>query len=74
MEDEYAARFALNREPADVRTNVEFLPKSLSENSLHMLVSIKRADHQQIVLDFDKAIADMKADGTYDKLIKLHGL
>lgn len=74
VEDEYAARFALSREPADVQTSVEFLPKSLSENSLHMLVSVKRADHQQIVLDFDRAIADMKADGTYDKLIKLHGL
>lgn len=74
VEDEYAARFALKREPADVQADVEFLPKSLSENSLHMLVSLKRADHQQIVVDFDKAIADMKADGTYDKLIKLHGL
>jgi polar amino acid transport system substrate-binding protein len=25
-------------------------------------------------MDFDKAIAEMKADGTYDKMIKLHGL
>jgi polar amino acid transport system substrate-binding protein len=74
VEDEYAARYALSREPADVRDNVEFLPRSLSENGLHILVNIKRADHQQIVLDFDKAIADMKADGTYDKLIKLHDL
>jgi polar amino acid transport system substrate-binding protein len=57
-----------------VQADVDFLPKSLSENSLHVLVSLKRADHQQIVMDFDKAIADMKADGTYDKLIKLHGL
>jgi polar amino acid transport system substrate-binding protein len=74
VEDEYAARFALIHEPADVRSNVEFLPRSLAENSLHMLVSVKLAAHQQIVLDFDKAIADMKADGTYDKMIKLHGL
>jgi polar amino acid transport system substrate-binding protein len=39
-----------------------------------MLVSVKLAAHQQIVMDFDKAIAEMKADGTYDKMIKLHGL
>jgi polar amino acid transport system substrate-binding protein len=74
VEDEYAARFALNREPDEVRDNVEFLPKSLSENSLHILVSLKNPEHEKIVADFDKAIAAMKADGTYDKLFKLHGL
>lgn len=74
VEDEYAARFALSREPDEVRDSVEFLPKSLSENSLHILVSLKNPDHEKIVADFDKAIAAMKADGTYDKLFKLHGL
>ena len=74
VEDEYAARFALSREPDDVRNNVEFLPKSLSENSLHILVSLKNPDHARIVADFDKAIAAMKADGTYEQLFKLHGL
>jgi polar amino acid transport system substrate-binding protein len=74
VEDEYAARFALSREPDEVRDNVEFLPKSLSENSLHILVSLKNPDHEKIVADFDQAIAAMKADGTYDKLFKLHGL
>ena len=74
VEDEYAARFALSREPDEVRDNVEFLPKSLSENSLHILVSLKNPEHEKIVADFDKAIAAMKADGTYDKLFKLHGL
>ncbi|SDG78270.1 substrate-binding periplasmic protein [Pseudomonas abietaniphila] len=74
VEDEYAARFALSREPDEVRDSVEFLPKSLSENSLHILVSLKNPDHEKIVADFDKAIAAMKTDGTYDKLFKLHGL
>lgn len=74
VEDEYAARFALSREPEAVRDNVEFLPRSLSENSLHILVSLKTQDHQKIVADFDKAIADMKADGSYEQLFKLHGL
>lgn len=74
IEDEYAARFALSREPDEVRDNVEFLPRSLSENSLHILVSLKNPEHEKIVADFDKAIAAMKADGTYDKLFKLHGL
>ena len=74
VEDEYAARFALSHEPAEVRDSVEFLPRSLSENSLHILVSLKHPDHEKIVAAFDKAIAAMKADGSYDTLFKLHGL
>lgn len=74
LEDEYAARFALSRESAQVRDSVEFLPQSLSENGLHILVSLKNPNHQKIVEDFDQAIAAMKADGSYDTLFKLHGL
>jgi polar amino acid transport system substrate-binding protein len=74
VEDEYAARSALSREPQEIRGEVEFLPKPLSENSLHILVSLKNPDHARIVADFDKAIADMRADGSYAKLFKLHGL
>ncbi|RAU46453.1 MULTISPECIES: transporter substrate-binding domain-containing protein [unclassified Pseudomonas] len=74
VEDEYAARFALGHEAEEVRDSVEFLSKSLSENSLHILVSLKNPDHARIVADFDKAIAAMKADGSYDRLFKLHGL
>jgi len=74
VEDEYAARYALTREPDEVRDNVEFVPRPLSENGLHILVSLKNPDHGKIVADFDKAIAAMKADGSYDKLFKLHGL
>jgi polar amino acid transport system substrate-binding protein len=73
-EDEYVARYNLNLESQSVRDSVEFLPKSLSENSLHILVSLKNPDHSKIVANFDREIAAMKADGSYDKLFRLHGL
>ena len=41
---------------------MEFLPKPLSENSLHILVSLKNPEHAQIVAGFDREIAKMKAD------------
>jgi len=74
VEDEYVARYNLNRETPHVRDSVEFLPKSLSENSLHILVSLKNPDHAQIVAGFDREIAAMKADGSYDRLFRQHGL
>lgn len=74
LEDEYVARYYLARESSKVRSAVEFLPKPLSENSLHILVSLKNPQHAQIVAGFDRAIAAMKADGSYDKLLRQHGM
>jgi polar amino acid transport system substrate-binding protein len=74
LEDEFVARYYLAREPKNIRENLTFLPKSLTENSLHILVSLKNPRHAQIVADFDREIAAMKADGTYDATFKRHGL
>ncbi|KRP63300.1 substrate-binding periplasmic protein [Pseudomonas trivialis] len=74
VEDEYVARFYLARESARVRNAVEFLPMPLSENSLHILVSLKNPEHAQIVAGFDREIARMKADGSYARLMKQHGM
>ena len=74
LEDEYVAHYYLNNEVPRVRNAVEFLPKPLSENSLHILVSLKNPRHEQIVAGFDREIAAMKADGSYERLFKLHGM
>ena len=74
LEDEFVARYYLARESPKVRNAVEFLPKPLSENSLHILVSLKNPEHEQIVAGFDREIAAMKADGSYEKLLRQHGM
>jgi len=74
LEDEYVARYYLARESAKVRNSVEFLPRALSENSLHILVSLKNPEHKKIVEGFDREIAEMKADGSYERLMKQHGM
>lgn len=74
LEDEYVARYYLARESPRLRNSVEFLPQPLSENSLHILVSLKNPEHQQIVAGFDREIAAMKADGSYDRLLRQHGM
>lgn len=74
LEDEYVARYYLARESTKVRNAVEFLPKALSENSLHILVSLKNPRHEQIVAGFDREIAAMKVDGSYQRLMEQHGM
>jgi polar amino acid transport system substrate-binding protein len=74
LEDEYVARYYLAHESPKVRNAVEFVPQPLSENSLHILVSLKNPDHAKIVAGFDREIAGMKADGSYERLLKQHGM
>ncbi len=74
LEDEFVARYYLNREPSSVRDDLEFLPKPLGENNLHILVSLHNPQHAQIVTAFNRAIQAMKADGSYAALFKRHGL
>ena len=74
VEDEYVARFYLARESPRVRNAVEFLPQPLSENSLHILVSLKHPERARIVERFEQAIAAMRADGSYARLLKDYGL
>lgn len=74
LEDEYVARYRLSRESARVRNAVELMPKALSENQLHILVSLQNPDHAKIVSDFDREITAMKADGSFERLLKAHGM
>lgn len=74
LEDELVARYYLGRELRSIRDELEFLPQPLSENGLHILVSRKHPAHKAIAEAFDRAIDDMRADGTYARIFKRHGL
>lgn len=70
VEDEYVASWSLQQQPSNTKDLVEFFGKPISENNLHILVSLKHPRHEQIVADFDKAIGAMKADGTYARILR----
>ncbi|MNQ70041.1 putative ABC transporter arginine-binding protein 2 precursor [compost metagenome] len=74
LEDELAARFYLNRELKGISDQLEFLPKPLSENGLHILVRRSHPHHRQLVEAFDRAMQAMREDGTYQAIFARHGL
>lgn len=74
LEDELVARFHLGRHLTSIRDQLEFLPQPLSENGLHILVSRRHPQHQQIADAFNKAIEAMRADGSYEQIFQRHGL
>lgn len=74
VEDEYVARYHFNRELADIRDQLVFLPLPLSENGLCILVRRSHPRHAEIVAAFERAIDEMNADGSYAQIFKRHGL
>jgi polar amino acid transport system substrate-binding protein len=72
VEDELVAQHAFNGELSDVREQLEFLPKPLSESPLHILVRRSHPQHQQIIDGFNAAMQAMRADGTYQMIIQRH--
>ncbi|MEC4564213.1 substrate-binding periplasmic protein [Pseudomonas inefficax] len=73
VEDEYVARYNLQRELPEVRDGVMLVEPPLAENTLHILVSLKHPEHARIVERFEQAIAAMKADGSYARLMRQYG-
>ncbi len=74
LEDELVARYHFGRELRDIRDTLEFLPRSLSESGLHLLIRRSHPDHQRIVEAFDQAIEAMREDGSYAAIFRRHGL
>ena len=74
LEDEIVAQYHFARELSGIRDELEFLPRPLSENGLHILVRRSHAQHRQIAEAFDRAIAAMHADGSYAAILQRHGL
>ncbi|GAB7021763.1 transporter substrate-binding domain-containing protein [Salidesulfovibrio brasiliensis] len=52
---------------------VEALSPPLSENKVYICVSKKHPNYQTVVDQFNAKLAEIKADGTYDAIMKKHG-
>ncbi|WP_447744894.1 substrate-binding periplasmic protein [Pseudomonas nicosulfuronedens] len=74
LEDEITARVHFNGDLAGLKGQLEFLPVPLTENGLHILVGRHNPHHAEIVAAFNKAIREMREDGSYDALMREHGL
>lgn len=72
LEDELVAQYAFNGELRDVREQLEFVPKSLAESPLYILVRRSHPQHQQIIDGFNTAMRAMREDGSYKKILQRH--
>ncbi|MEM7206569.1 MAG: transporter substrate-binding domain-containing protein [Pseudomonadota bacterium] len=65
-------RFELNRDGGDIN-QYSFIEPPLADNGLYLLGSRNVADGAQLIADFNRGLEAIRADGTYDELLKKHG-
>ena len=72
LDDELVLRYTLNQWMPNEMATLEILAKPLTTRGVNIGVSRENPEHARIVADFDKAIAQMKKDGTHDKIMRKH--
>ena len=72
LDDERVLRYTLNQSLPYNMTALEILAKPLSMRGVNIGVSRKNPDHARIVAGFNKAIAEMKKDGTHTRIVQKH--
>jgi polar amino acid transport system substrate-binding protein len=72
LDDELVLLYTLHRSMPRSIAALEILAKPLAVRGVNIGVSRKNPDHANIVANFNKAIAEMKADGSYDSIVQKH--
>jgi polar amino acid transport system substrate-binding protein len=72
LDDERVLRYTLNQTMPYNMATLEILKKPLAMRGVNIGVSRNNPDHASIVTGFDKAIAEMKIDGTHNRIVQKH--
>lgn len=72
LDDELVLQYEINRYMPNSLSELEFLPKPLAVRGIHIGVSRENPEHAKIVAAFDKAIQEMKKDGSFDLIVAKH--
>ncbi|WP_419904901.1 substrate-binding periplasmic protein [Kiloniella sp.] len=71
--DELVARYTTDKLFSG-KVKFRYSESSLDSKSVFLGISLKNPNHDRILGDFENALAEMKADGTYQKLLEKHGI
>lgn len=74
LEDEIVVRAVLKQDAPELQQQIEFTQNPLSTQELHVTSGLKNPRHKAIIEAFNKGLATIKANGTYDKILSDNGL
>lgn len=71
--DKFVGMYLLNKELPDKKDMLEFITPPLIDHNLYICFSKKGKQPQKLLKAFNSGLEKIKADGTYDKILKKHG-
>lgn len=74
LEDEIVAKATIAKEAPDLLSKIEFTENSLTVNKLHVATASKNPKAKAIISAFNKGLAQIQEDGTFDKILKKYQL
>ncbi|MDT4853939.1 ABC transporter arginine-binding protein [compost metagenome] len=74
LEDEFVARWVLKHKAPTLMPQLEFTQNGLSSQQMHVTSSLKSPRHKTIIDAFNKGLAAIKANGTYDEILRENDL
>ena len=73
LDDEIVIKDLINRELPELKDKLSFTRNALEEKPLYIASSRQHPRGEEIISAFNKGLAQIRADGTYDELLKKHG-
>ena len=74
LEDELVARSLIAKEDPALIEKVEFTENALSSEGLHVTSGLANSRHAMIIEAFNKGLETIKANGTFDRILKENDL
>lgn len=74
LEDELVARTLIEKEDASLLSQIEFTKNSLSTNYMYVAAGLKNPRHKELINAFNKGLAEIKTNGTYNKIFEGYGI
>lgn len=74
LDDEIVARWIIKHDAPGLLQQIEFTQNALSSQQLHVTSGLKNPRHKAIIEAFNKGLATIKANGTFDKILRENGL
>jgi polar amino acid transport system substrate-binding protein len=72
--EEFASRYTVNAHFKDAVGTLNYSKVALQKNDLHVAFTKNRPDHEEIKNRFNAALASMKEDGSFQKILAFHGV
>ena len=74
LEDELVAKATIKKADSSLLDKIEFTKNAFSSNDLYVTSGLANPRHQEIISAFNKGLSEIKANGTYKKIMAKYGI